>query len=57
LVLGVAMLVATPASANICRAEQLTCVTTMPVGGIANARHTAQPREAKWSAGPNRVTR
>jgi len=28
-----ATLASAPVRANICRAEQLTCVTTMPVGG------------------------
>ena len=33
LVLAAVMLTAGPAAANVCRAERLTCVTTMPVGG------------------------
>ena len=46
-VLGAAMLAVTPASANICRAEQLTCVTTMPVGGYCECTARGKTEEGE----------
>jgi hypothetical protein len=46
-IVAVVTFTAGPASANICRAERLTCVTTMPVGGYCEctARGTIEGGE------------
>ncbi len=51
-IVAVATFTAGPASANICRAEQLTCVTTMPVGGYCECTARGQTEGGEVVARP-----
>ena len=48
----VAAALATPAQANVCKAENLTCATRMPVGGYCECTAKGQTTSGEVAAGP-----